>query len=307
MNAAPLIRVTPVVDIPPVRARIGPVVLKLEGLQRTGSFKLRGAVHKLASLSEAERGRGVVAASAGNHGAGVALAGVRMGVAVSVVVPVTAPANKRERIASLGARVVVEGAGYDEAEAEARRLARETGAVFVSPFDDDAIIEGNGGGLGAELLRQVPDMTQVVCPVGGGGLIGGLAARLAPEGVRVVGVQPRNNCAMHDSMQHGRALTTYQGGATLAEGCEGAVAERTYALVRAHVDDIALVSEAAIRRAVAFCYRVAGTIVECTAAVALAGFIEGALRPARSGVTVCVLTGSNIEPDLLDAILAEFP
>lgn len=307
VNDIPFIRTTPVVDVPAVRARIGAVALKLEGLQRTGSFKVRGAARKLASLTADERARGVVSASAGNHGAGVALAGARLRIPVTVVVPETAPAIKRQRIASLGAEVVVSGTHYDAAEAEARRRARAAGAVFVSPFDDPAVIEGNGGSLADELLGQVPDLARVVCPVGGGGLIGGLAARLAPRGVHVIGVQPEANCAMHASLQQGRALTAYEGEPTLAEGCEGAVAESTYALVRDHVDSIALVSEAAIRRAVAFCYRTAGVVAECSAAVAMAGFLEGAVRPAPTGTTVCVLTGSNIEPDLLDAILAAHP
>ena len=300
-----LIRQTPLVMIPAVRLRIGAVSLKLENLQRTGSFKLRGAVHKLGTLSPKERARGVVAASAGNHGAGVALAAARLGIEATVVVPSGTPAIKRRQIEELGANVVVEGDSYDHAEMLAKVRASASGAVFVSPFDDDHVITGNGRGLAHELLRQAPDLSQVVCPVGGGGLISGLAATLGPKGISVIGVEPEVNCAMFDSRAQGRALIQYHGGQTLAEGCEGAVSERTYALVRDHAADLAVVSEAAIRRAVAFCYRAAGAIVECSAAVAMAGFLEKKVTAAPKGTTVCVLTGANIEPELLDEILAE--
>lgn len=301
------VRVTPVVAVAGVQARIGPVLIKLECLQRTGSFKIRGAWRTLSAMGPGERARGVVASSAGNHGAGVALAAMRLGVAATVVVPATAPAIKREHIAAAGARVIVHGAGYDDAQAHAREHAAATGAVFVSPFDDDSIIAGNGVDLADELLAQVPDLARLVCPVGGGGLIGGLGARLAPLGVSVIGVQPAANCAMYRSLEQGRALTRYDGEPTLADGLEGAVAERTYELVRAHVERMVLVTEPAIRRAVAFCYRVAGVVVECSAAVAMAAFLDAGVQAAGRGATVCLLTGSNIEPDLLDDILATEP
>jgi threonine dehydratase len=303
--APPAVRVTPLVPCPALGRGAAEVALKLECLQRTGSFKLRGAVAKLASLEPAALARGVVASSAGNHGAGVALAARARGAAATVVVPRTTPANKRQRIAALGGAVVVAGDGYDEAEREARRLAAERGAVFVSPFDDEAVIAGNGDGLARELLAQQPAVRRVVCPVGGGGLIGGLARQLAPRGVSVVGVQPEANCAMFESLRRGAALTEYHGRPTLAEGCEGAVAERTFALVARHVAAIGLVEEPAIRRAVAFAYRRLGIVVECSAAVALAGLREGAVAAAEDGPTVVVVTGGNIEPELLDQILAE--
>jgi threonine dehydratase len=293
-----LIRVTPCVPL----AAPERVWLKLENLQRTGSFKLRGAARKLRSLDPEARGRGVVTASAGNHGAGLALAARALGVHVQVVVPEGTPANKRRRIADLGADLVVEGAGYDQAEAAARLRASTQGAVFVSPFDDDEVIAGNGGELGAELMAQRPSITRVVCPVGGGGLIAGLAAALAPRGVEVWGVQPRANCAMYDSLARGRALTTYEGGPTLAEGCDGAVAERTFALVREHAAGVVLVDEPAIRRALGFCYREAGQRVEPTAAVAVAGLLEHAL-PAHDGETCVVISGGNVDDEVFDSIL----
>jgi threonine dehydratase len=304
-----LVTCTPLVRAQALDQLLGPpsLRLKLENRQRTGSFKLRGAVRKLAALGPDERARGVVAASAGNHGQGVALAGTRLGIAVTVFVPATTPEVKRNLIRELGAHLVVEGALYDDAEAAARAHAATTGAVFVSPFDDELVIDGNGGTLADELLSQAPDLSLVVCPVGGGGLISGLGRRLAPRGVRVIGVQPEANCAMHESVRQSRALTRYHGRPTLAEGCEGGVAERTYALVREYVSEIVLVSEQAIRHAVAFGYRRLGQRLEPSGAVALAAFLQRAITCAAAGATVCVLTGANIEPALFDEILGEYP
>lgn len=299
--AAGFPRVTPLIAGP---ARLGGALLKLESLQRTGSFKLRGAVRAIAALSPAARAAGVVAASAGNHGAGLALAGAAAGVRVRVVVPASTPAVKRARIAGLGAELEVHGDDYGAAEARALALAADGGAAFVSPFDDPDVIAGNGGDLAAEIRRQCPDVGRVLCPVGGGGLIGGLAAALAPAGVAVVGVQPEVNCAMYESLRAGRALTDYRGGPTLCDGLEGAVAERTYELCRRHVDSIALVGEDAVRAAVALLYRDAGVVAEPSAAVVAAALMTGAVGPHPRGPTVAVISGGNIDDDLLDDILA---
>jgi threonine dehydratase len=296
-----LVRHTPLVAFP---GRDG-VRAKLEQLQRTGSFKLRGAMLRLQALGADERRRGVVAASAGNHGLGVAAAARALGIRACVVVPATSPEVKRRGIAALGAEVIEGGAGYDDAEVTARRRAAERDAVFVSPYDDPWVQRGNGGTLAEELLADAPDVTQVVCPVGGGGLVGGLAEVLAPRGVAVVGVQPAANCAMYESLADGRARVTYAGRPTLAEGCEGAIAESTFALARRHGVRVVLVSEEAILRAMAFAYRRGGWIVEPSAAVAIAGVLEGVVPPSPR--TVVVVSGGNADPDLLDRGLREFP
>jgi threonine dehydratase len=298
MNPSELVRNTPLI-------RHGHLWLKLECLQRTGSFKLRGAVAKLSALTDEERGRGVVSSSAGNHGAGLALAARALGVTATVLVPEGTPQVKRDRIAAMGATVEIDGKNYDAAEANARARAAATGAVFVSPYDDEDVIEGNGCSLAREIVEQCPGVRRVVCPVGGGGLIGGIARTLGPRGISVVGVQPEANCAMHDSLEQGRALTEYEGGHTCAEGCEGAVAQRTYELVRDHADGVVLVSEDAIQSAVAYLYREVGVVAECSAAVAMAGVLARAVSPAGDGETVIVLTGGNIDPDELDRILRE--
>jgi threonine dehydratase len=287
-----LVRTTPLVP-----SAIGH--LKLESLQRTGSFKLRGACLRLDALSPDERRRGVVAASAGNHGLGVALAGRALEIPVEVVVPATSPGVKRRGIEALGAKVTDGGPTYDDAERAARVLASATDRTFVSAFDDPLVIRGNGGTLGEEILKQHPDVKTIVLPVGGGGMIGGLAAVVAPAGVNVVGIQPEVNCAMHRSLELGRALTVYEeGGPTIAEGCEGAVAESTFALCRTFGVEIRLVSEAQIRAAIAFAYTRLGLLVEPTAAVAIAGALD---QSVENGVII--VSGGNVEPELVDRCL----
>jgi threonine dehydratase len=296
-EARRLVRETPLLDAPLLGG-----MLKLESLQRTGSFKLRGAALRLASLTADERRRGVVCASAGNHGLGVACAARALGLTARVIVPASSPAVKRDAIRSLGAALDVFGETYEEAETEGRAVAEGQGAVFVSPFDDERVIDGNGRWLAEEIVTQLPEITRLIVPVGGGGLIGGAAAVLAPRGVEVIGVQPAANCAMHDSLAQGRALTVYQGGPTRCEGLEGAVAERTFDLARAGGVKVLLVDEPAILAAVAFAWRKLGLAVEPSAAVVVAAMRENLLPPSPR--TVAVVTGSNVEPELLDEALA---
>jgi threonine dehydratase len=303
-----LTRVTPLVPAPALGRRTGADVwLKLESLQRTGSFKLRGAAARLAALAvEAAGGKpkGVVAASAGNHGLGVALAAQTYGIDATVFVSQQTPEIKRAGIAALGAKVEVAGATYDEAEAAARKRAAEADdVVFVSAFDDDHVIAGNGGLLAREILAQLPDVQAVVVPVGGGGLAGGLGVEMVPRGIKLLGASPEVNCAMRRSLDEGRAYTTYDGGPTLAEGLEGAVSERTFRMAKDYFPEIALVSEVAIRQAIVYAYRTLGIVCEASAAVAIAALLEDA-APIRGRRTVIVISGGNIEPTLLDQLLA---
>lgn len=300
-SAAPelaFVRRTPLVFAPPLNCW-----LKLESLQPTGSFKLRGAALKLLRLDAAARARGVVAASAGNHGQGVALAASRLGVPSTVVVPRLCPAVKRDAIARFGAEVIVDGANYVAAEKIAMALAAARGVPFVSPFDDDDVVAGNGGWLGRELLAQHAGVSRVVVPVGGGGLVAGLLAALPPS-VDVVGVQPRVNCAMHDSLAQGRALVDYEGGDTICEGLEGAVGARNYEVARARGLRVALVDEEETLAAVGFAWRALGHVVEPSAAVVLAA--ARAARVATDEDTVLVVSGGNVEPALLDRAIAAY-
>jgi threonine dehydratase len=302
-----LTRVTPLVPAPALGRRTGADVwLKLENLQRTGSFKLRGAAARIAALAlqPGTEPKRVVAASAGNHGLGVALAARALGVDATVLVSAQTPEVKRAGIAALGAKVEVGGATYDEAEAVARsRAAADPGLVFVSAFDDDHVIAGNGGLLAREILAQLPDVQAIVVPVGGGGLAGGIGVEVVPRGIKIVGASPESNCAMRRSLDEGRAYTTYEGGPTLAEGLEGAVSERTFAMARDYFPDIALCSELEIREAIVYAYRTLGIVCEASAAPALAVLLDDASL-IRGRRTVIVVTGGNIEPDLLDQLLS---
>ncbi|HVY38459.1 MAG TPA: pyridoxal-phosphate dependent enzyme [Polyangia bacterium] len=298
-----LARVTPLVPAPSLGRRTGADVwLKLENLQRTGSFKLRGAAARVAALALAGGGQHVIAASAGNHGLGIALAARTFGVDATVLVSEQAPEFKRAGIAAAGAKVEVAGATYDQAEAK-RRAAADPNAVFVSAFDDDHVIAGNGGLMAREILAQLPDVQCIVVPVGGGGLAGGIGVEVVPRGIKVLGASPESNCAMRRSLEDGRAYTTYEGGPTLAEGLEGAVSERTYAMARDYFPDIALVTELQIREAIVYAYRTLGIICEASAAPAIAALLDDA-SAIRGRRTVVVVSGGNIEPDLLDQLLS---
>lgn len=304
-----LTRVTPLIPAPALGRRTGADVwLKLECLQRTGSFKVRGAAARLAAIvdkREPAAGRArVIAASAGNHGLGVALAAQSFGIDATILVSGQTPEVKRLGIAALGAVVEVVGATYDEAEAEARRrAAADPDLLFVSAFDDDYVMAGNGGLLAREMLAQLPDVEVVVVPVGGGGLAGGIGVEVVPRGIRILGVSPEVNCAMRRSLDEGHAYTTYHGGPTLAEGLEGAVSERTFRMARDYFPDIVLVSEIAIRKAIVYAYRQLGILCEASAAPALAALLEQP-EAVRGRRVVVLITGGNIEPDLLDQLLA---
>lgn len=306
-----LLRVTPLVHAPALGRRVGADVwLKLENLQRTGSFKLRGAAARLCALALAHEAPGpgqfaprVITASAGNHGLGVAHAARHFGMSATVLVSALTPENKRAAITALGARLEVVGDNYEQAEDEARRrAAADPGLTFVSPFDDDHVMAGNGGLLARELLAQLPDIEAVLCPVGGGGLAGGLGVELVPRGIRLLGVSPEANCAMKRSLEEGRAFVRYDGAPTLAEGLEGGVSERTFRMAQDYCPEIGLVSELAIRKAIAYAYRTLGLAIEASAAVPLAALLEGTL-PLPTRRVVLIITGGNIEPDLLDQLL----
>jgi len=279
------------------------VYLKLEGLQRTGSFKLRGAYNVLACMSVEERARGLVTASAGNHGMGVALAARLLGVRVTVFVPEDAPETKRRRIARQGAELRLVSGGFDDAHAAAVAFAAEGGAVFVSAFGDPAVVAGQGT-VGLEVFADLPAVRTIVAPAGGGGLLGGIGvvARGLGDGVRVVGVQTDQTAALHASLAAGR-LTSVPYGPTLCEGLSGDVDERSLALARAVVDEVVLVSEDAVRRAIRWLYVEEGVVAEGSAAVGAAALLEGAIAGLEGPVAV-VVSGSNLDAARLAPILS---
>jgi threonine dehydratase len=300
---AGVVRVTPVEGSRPLSDLVGgPVWLKCENLQRTGSFKLRGAYVRIARLAAGERARGVVAASAGNHAQGVALAASMLGCQATVFMPEGAALPKIEATEAYGAQVHLAGPSIAEAMSAATSYAEQHGAVFIHPFDHPDIIAGQGT-LGAELAEQCPDARTVVVAAGGGGLVSGVATACKDRNpaVRIVAVQAAGAAAYPPSLAAGHpvALETM---ATIADGiavgCPGAL---TFAHVQALVDDVVTVSEEALSRAMLLCLERAKLVVEPAGVAGVAAVME---QPASFEPPVAVvLSGGNVDPVLLLRLL----
>ena len=277
------------------------VYLKLECWQRTRSFKVRGAFNAVATLTAEERARGLVAASAGNHGQGVALAAREAGIRATIFVPSSAPAMKQARIRSFGAELEQVEGTYDDAEAAAVAYARETGATFVHAYSDPCVVAGQGT-IALEVLETLPELREVIVPVGGGGLIAGIGLVMsAVGGVRVVGVQSELTRSMHDAFEAGAPVPPVDHGPTLADGLAGGVEEESYERARPVTDEIRLVGEDSIAAAIRELYRRDGLVVEGAGATAVALLRDG-YRP-RSGPAVLILSGGNIDAGRLADIL----
>ncbi|HSL70903.1 MAG TPA: pyridoxal-phosphate dependent enzyme [Longimicrobiales bacterium] len=278
------------------------VYLKLECWQRTGSFKARGAYNAISGLSSEARARGLVTASAGNHGQAVALAARALGAHATVFVPNTAPEIKKNRIQALGAVLRTDASTYDEAEDVASRFAQETGATLVHGFADEAVVAGQGT-VGLEILEELPGVRDVVVPVGGGGLIAGVGIALKSAGgdVRILGAQSTETTAMFDSFRAGRAVDC-RISPTLADGLAGRTDEVSYQRTRLVADDIVLVPEATLAAAIRALYRYDGVIAEGAAAVAVAALVERVIEVR--GPAVLVITGGNIDAQRFAGILS---
>ncbi|MGD0943210.1 MAG: threonine ammonia-lyase [Acidimicrobiales bacterium] len=279
------------------------VVLKAENLQRAGSFKIRGASAKLASLGD-EALPGIVAASAGNHAQAVALAARSAGVPCEVYMPAEASISKAEATIGYGASVHLEGDSLDDCVLLAEARAREAGLCFVHPFDDPAIVAGQGT-LGLELVDQVEDMALVVVPLGGGGLVSGVACAidaLAPQ-VKVVAVQAAL-CAPFLAEHESYRTAALTGGPTLADGIAvKRPSGLTIGLVERHVDDIVAVGENEIADAMVMLLMRSKLVVEGAGAVGVAALMTGRIRPPASGTTVVVLSGGNVDTGLLSPVI----
>jgi len=296
-------RLTPVEGSRPLSDLVGgPVLLKCENLQRTGSFKIRGAYVRISRLSADERARGVVAASAGNHAQGVALAASLLGTSSTVFMPAGAPLPKVEATRAYGAEIRFAGVTVDESLAAAARFADETGAVLIHPFDHTDVVAGQGT-VGLEILDQAPEVRTVVASVGGGGLISGVAAavKASRPDVRVVGVQAAGAAAYPGSLAAGRP-TPLSSMATIADGIAvGCPGDLTYRMVRDLVDDVVTVSEESLSQALLLCLERAKLVVEPAGAAAVAAVMD---RPELfEPPVVAVLSGGNIDPVLLLRVL----
>jgi threonine dehydratase len=280
----------------------GPVSLKCENLQRTGSFKARGAYVRISRLSEEQRAHGVVAASAGNHAQGVALAAQMLGIKATIFMPEGAPIPKEKATRGYGADVSFHGRYLEDALLEATAFAERTGAVLIHPFDHVDIVAGQGT-AGLEILEQAPEVRTVLVPTGGGGLLAGIAIAvksLRPD-VRVVGVQAAGAAAYPASLAHG-APVPLASMTTMADGIAvGRPGDITFAAVRDHVDDIVTVSEDSLARAVLATLERAKMLVEPAGAAAVAAVLDD---PSAFGTpAVAVLSGGNIDPLLLGKVI----
>lgn len=282
------------------------VFLKCENLQRSGSFKVRGAYVRMAQLSDAEKALGVVAASAGNHAQGVALAASRLGIAARIYMPRGAALPKIAATRSHGAEVILHGNTVDDALAEAKQYAQQTGAIFVHPFDNEDIIAGQGT-LGLEILDQVPDVDTILVGVGGGGLLAGLSVAVRAKEkelgkkIRIIGVQAEHAAAYPPSLA-ADALVPLKKVSTIADGIAvGRPGQLPFTIVKSLVDDVHTVSEDDIARALIFLLERNKLVVEPAGSVSVAALMSGSLTEKYGdlGTTVCLLSGGNIDPMLM--------
>jgi len=295
-----VIRETPVVSSATLSSRAGgTVVLKAENLQRTGSFKLRGALSKLAALGQA-CSRGVVTGSAGNHAQAVAYAARTRGIACEVFMPVTVPIAKAEAAANLGAKVIETGVTVDDCLEAARARAAEGGLAFVHPFDDPEVVAGQGT-LGLELLEQVPDLARIIVPVGGGGLVSGIAiaVKSAQPSVEVIGVQVEECAPFPVSLRSGEVVAV-RSAVTIADGIAvKRPGELTLRLISEWVDKVIAVPDDDVADAMVFLLERAKLVVEGAGAVGVAALLSGRISLSGSGSTVVVLSGGNVDAGLL--------
>lgn len=286
------------------------VFLKCENLQRAGSFKVRGAYNRIVNLSEDEKARGVVAASAGNHAQGVALAARRLGIKARIYMPRGAALPKVAATQDHGAEVILHGETVDQALQEAQRYADRTGAVVVHPFDHEDIIAGQGT-LGLEILEQVPTVDTVITGVGGGGLLAGLSVAIKSKAeqqgrpIRVIGVQAENAAAYPPSLA-GDAIVTLEKVSTIADGIAvGRPGQLPFTIIKDLADDVVTVSEDSLARALIFMLERNKLVVEPAGAVGVAAILQGELKEKfqNLGTTVVLLSGGNIDPMLMFKVI----
>jgi threonine dehydratase len=279
--------------------------LKLENLQMTGSYKERGAFNKILTLDPAQKAAGIVAASAGNHAQGVAHAARSNGIKATIVMPETTPLAKIRGTHAFGADIILHGSGYDEAFAKAQELQATHDYTFIHAFDDPAVIAGQGT-IGLELLEQVPDLDVLVAPVGGGGLIAGIATAIKavrPQ-VRIIGVETALLPAMQASLAAGR-IYPLPAASTLADGISVAVVgNHTFPIVKRYVEEIVTVSEEEIANAILVLLEQEKTLAEGAGAVGFAALLQGKITAIQGRHVVVILSGGNIDMTLLSRIIA---
>lgn len=280
------------------------VYLKMENLQRTGSFKLRGAYNKIASLTDEEREKGIIASSAGNHAQGVALAANAYGINSTICMPKHAPFSKVMATRSYGADVVLYGNFYDETYARALELQKEHGYTFCHPFNDPLVIAGQGT-IALEILEDMPDTDVIVVPIGGGGLISGIAvaAKSMNPKIKIIGVQTKNMPSMQESIANGKIMTV-DGSSSIADGITVKTpGDITFDIVQHYVDDIITVDEAEIAGAVLLLLERGKTVAEGAGAVPVAALINEKISGCRNKKVAAMISGGNIDVNMMTRII----
>ena len=282
------------------------VYYKCENLQKTGSFKVRGACNKIANLTDEEKANGVIASSAGNHAQGVALGAKMNGIEATIVMPQTAPLAKVTATKSYGANVVLEGLVYDDAYAKALEIQKETGATFLHPFNDEYVIAGQGT-IALEIFEQMNSKVDtILCPIGGGGIIAGVAvaAKALNPNVKIIGVQTANIPSMYESMKAGKVTTAFKD-TSVADGISvKTVGELTFSIVKDLVDDVILVEEGEIAEGLLFLMENQKVVAEGSGAVTTAAILSGKYIPKKNENVVCIISGGNIDINTLNRIIA---
>ena len=276
------------------------IYLKWESLQKTGSFKPRGAYNKICSLTPEERSRGIITASAGNHALAVALVAKMMGIKAAVVVPENAPKVKVERCRGLKAEVVLKGTNYDESLIYCKKIVSETGATYIPAFEDYKVIAGQGT-IGCEILEEMPDTDTIIVPVGGGGLISGIAlwAKTVNPKIRVVGAQSTAAYTMYECFK-AKKIVDVPVPSTIADGLAGGISQMTLDLVLKHVDEIVLAEENELKSALLWVLKNERQVVEGSGVVGPAAILQRKIRFKRGEKAVVVISGGNIDMELLN-------
>ena len=281
------------------------IFYKCENLQKTGSFKVRGACNKIANLTDEEKSNGVIASSAGNHAQGVALGATMNGIDATIVMPSTAPLAKVTATKRYGAKVVLEGLVYDDAYAKAVEIQKETGATFLHPFDDKYVIAGQGT-IGLEIFEQMDyKVDTILCPIGGGGLISGVAvaAKALNPNVKIIGVQTANIPSMYESIKAGKVTTAFKS-TSVADGISvKTVGELTFEIVKDLVDEVILVEEDEIAEGLLFLMENQKVVAEGSGAVTTAALLSGKYKPRSNENIVCIISGGNIDVNTLNKII----
>ncbi len=273
--------------------------LKWENLQKTGSFKLRGAYNKICSLTPEERRRGVITASSGNHALAVSHVSSMIGLKSIVVVPENAPRTKVERCKEFGAEVVLKGANYDEALVHCRKMISDTGATYVSSFEDYQVIAGQGT-VGCEILDEIPETETIIVPVGGGSLLSGIAvwAKTVNSDIRVIGAQSTAAYTMYECLK-AKKIVEVPVPPTIADGLAGGISSMTLDLVLKYTDEIVLADEEELLRTILWILRNERQVVEGSGVVGVAAILQGKVRFKQGEKVVVVMSGGNIDMELL--------